>query len=121
MKRWVRRFALMALAVVVASAVWAPTAGLGSAPMQISAAAGGQPFDLWSVVQEGGRAAFIGLLFYLWLDQRAEVRKERAEKMVIIKEKEVLHERVLNALNGTAGTMDDLVKLLSGGASGNRQ
>jgi hypothetical protein len=71
--------------------------------------------NLWALVQEGGRSAFIGLLFYLWLYERAEARKERSRCDLIQKEKEAIHERVLNTLHSTGNTIDDIVRLLSGG------
>jgi hypothetical protein len=78
-------------------------------------------WNLWALVQEGGRSAFIGLLFYLWLYERSEARKECSRNDTLQKEKEVLHERVLNTLNTAGNTLDDLVRLLSGGLGGRKE
>lgn len=111
-----------AILAIAAFVVFVATSALSGAAFGQGDVIGGiSQLNLWALVQEGGRSAFIGLLFYLWLYERAEARKERSRCDLIQKEKEALHERVLNTLHSTGNTLDDIVRLLSGGRSATRK
>lgn len=65
--------------------------------------------DLWTMAKNASPPVAC-FCVYLWLGERADRRKLQGER-------DSLLERVLSAINNTANSMEDLVKLLSGGHS----